>query len=281
MRTALKNIIVGSICAFAAPLAYAAADPETGKSILEDARLIITSAQNDVRLWAHPPRIIVFGDRVAREYVRRIVDQVEGAVETHDGSNFFGEVRFEQLPVRLGEGQQSLWVRIRKGGPSGRNIQMHLGGEAVFETDIVIIVADRPSIALMNGLWGMPPSANRSMLEGGDERCFYSAKSRHGIRFGVLVSIFPSSNLEMLEECLWEELLHALGPLQDAEGSEFFSFDNQFDMSRDLTAAERNQITARKRANDLLLIRALYESGVKPGGSPDTVIDYLENLITR
>ncbi len=78
----------------------------------------------------------------------------------------------------------------------------------------------------------------------------------------------------MLEECLWEEILHALGPLQDAAGSPFFSFDDQAD-------ADGTQPFHVKRQNDILLIRSLYESGVAPGDSPEKVLEYLKALTTE
>lgn len=257
----------------------AEADPETSGSLLGDAGIIIASEKNDVRLWVHPPRLLVFGDQGVEQVVRDIVETIETAVDSPFGAEFFGEVRFEELPQGLGEGQRPLSMRIREGGPSGWNIHLNLGDDLVFQTDIVLVVADRPSVAMINGLWGMSASDNRAMLEGGISRCFYSARSRNGVRYGALISVFPKPGSVRAEECLWEEIVHALGPLRDAEGSQFFSFDDESVSLMDLTAFEQRNLDQRKRANDLLLLRALYESGVKPGDPPDVVLQYLENLI--
>ena len=132
---------------------------------------------------------------------------------------------------------------------------------------------------MVNGLWGMSLNDNRAMLEGGISRCFYSARSRQGIRYGALISVFPEPEFARTEECLWEEIVHALGPLRDAEGSQFFSFDNESSYSvNGIVTPEQLDQARQKQANDLLLLRALYESGVKPGDPPDDVLRYLDNL---
>ena len=175
-----RSIFYASLLAIMFSAGSSQADPETSGSLLGDARLIITSEKNDVRLWAHQPRMLVIGGHRVEQVIQEIVERVEANVESPFGSGFFGEIRYETLPQRFGEGQQALSVRIREGGPSGRNIHVNLGDGFVFQTDIIVIVADRPSIAMINGLWGMSRRDNRAMLEGGKSRCFYSARSRDG-----------------------------------------------------------------------------------------------------
>lgn len=257
---------------------FGLAEPQTTGSLLGDARIIITSEKNDVRLWAHPPRLLVFGDARAQQAVTDIVQTIEDAIESPFGPEFFGEIVFEDLPENLGHGQEPLSIRIREGGPSGWNIHVDLGDGVVWQTDILVVVADRPALAMINGLWGMSQTDNRFMLQGGISRCFYAVRSRDGIRYGSLVSIFPEPTFERAQECLWEEILHALGPLQDAEGTSYFSFDDQSLFLIEMPANDRINLERYKRENDLLLLRALYESGVKPGDPPDVVLQYLENL---
>ena len=258
----------------------AQADPPTTGTLLGDARIIITSDKNDVRLWAHPPRVLVLSDASVRNPIRKMIQQVEDAVTSPFGDSLFGDVQFHDIPENLGAGQDKIYTRIRKNESSGFRVEIDLGSGFKHTTDILVVIADRPNLALMNGLWAMDRRNSRAQLEGGRSRCFYSTRSVNGVRAGAYVSIFSPAEEEYLNECIWEELLHTLGPLIDAKGSDFFTFDDTGNYFSELPAKEKREMVLRKKANDLLLIRALYESGVAPGGSPDTVITYLEDLIT-
>lgn len=264
------------------PFSFAVAEPDPASTgtILGDARLIITSNKGDVRLWAHPPKVLVLSDKPVKELVLSVAAQIEEAVNSPFGEKLFGDIRFEEVPDDLGTGQDRIWSRVVRGGSSGYQVGLNLGNGFVHQTDILIVVADRPTVAIMNGLWGLDGRNGRAQLQGGLSRCFYESSSRVGVRLAAYVSIFQPPDENLTKECLWEELLHTLGPLIDASGSSFFSFDDQADSKSILSAEEQSKVTKVKRANDLLLIRALYESGVEPGGSPDIVIDYLEKLLT-
>ena len=56
-----KSFLAIAIFCFA-PYAISAEDPPTTGTLLGDARLIITSKKDDVRLWLHPPRVLVLYD---------------------------------------------------------------------------------------------------------------------------------------------------------------------------------------------------------------------------
>lgn len=260
-------------------IATAQSDVPTSGNLLEDARRIITSDKGDVRVWAHPPRMLVLSDDRTQRHVESIVGTLEAAIASPFGETFWGEILYHRVPQDIGAGQQRIWARMRKGGPSGHQVELNLGDDLVFTTDILLIVADRQTVAVLNGLWGLSPKHSRAQLQGGMARCYYSSRSRNGMRLGAYVTIFQAPDPDFIEECLWEELLHSLGPLMDAEGSEFFSFDNQLDRQGNLPEPEQNARTKRKRANDLALLRALYESGAGPGGSPDRVLEYLQQII--
>lgn len=135
-----------------------------------------------------------------------------------------------------------------------------------YAAGIVIAIADRQSLAVLNSLWGSAEKLSRGQISGGPGGCYYSVRSNKSVRYGAYVSVLSGEDEESLEHCIWEETLHALGPLQDAKGSPFFSFDDTADEIAD------------RRDNDILLIRALYESGPKPGDPPDEVIDHLAKI---
>ncbi len=276
----MQNFLTTSLLALGITLTTStiaqSADPPSTGTLRGDAELIIRSKQDDVRLWAHPPRILVLGDDEVLYQVREIAAKIEAEIRSPFGDKFFGEITSAVIPDDFGAGQHALWVAMRKGGPAGWQVDLNLYGDPdrVLETDILVVVANRRDIAMINGLWGLSARDNRAMLQGGRSRCFYNSQSRNGIRYGALVLIFPDEDRELLDQCLWEELLHTLGPLRDAKGSPFFSFDDHYD-------PENQQAVNTKRANDILLIRALYESGAGPGGAPDIVLDYLSGLVAR
>ena len=56
-----KSFLAIAIFCFA-PYAISAEGPPTTGTLLGDARLIITSKKDDVRLWSHPPRVLVLYD---------------------------------------------------------------------------------------------------------------------------------------------------------------------------------------------------------------------------
>lgn len=275
----LKILCAAALLFAGTSVAFAYDDQPTTGNLLGDARLIITSNRKDIRIWPRAPRVLVFADEATNDQIRLLIDQIDNAVTSPFGDSLFEEVVFETLPEDLGAGQQGLWFRIRDGQPYGSNVELNLGEGFNFKTDIVVVVAERSTLGLMNGLWGIDVRSNRSQMHGGRSRCFYSARSRSGVFHGAYVTIFPTSDPEVTEECLWEEFLHALGALQDAEGSEYFSFDNQAQRRSELSLEEQDRVIRQKRLNDLALLRALYESGAGPGGSPDIVIDYLSDIL--
>ncbi|MGR3490688.1 MAG: DUF2927 domain-containing protein [Shimia sp.] len=256
-----------------------AQDPASTGDILEDARTIITSARGDVRLWAHPPRVLVFGSGTMHAMVTEMVARVNGAVAAPYGATLVGPVERAALPSDLGAGQDPMWLRLRRGGPGGTEIDINLGPSVRHQADIAIVVADRPSVAITNGLWGVEPSDTRAQMQGGRGRCFYSARSKNGLRYGAYITVFAPNDMRFIEECLWEELLHALGPLTDATGTPHFSFDDTADSFGELRGSDLTARMEARRANDLLLLRALYESGIGPGGSPDQAVAYLARLL--
>lgn len=252
-----------------APPVTAQQDQPTTGNLLGDARIIITSNKQDVRLWAHPPRVLVLtSDRFAIEELGRIRQRLEDAVNPSYGETLFGPWSFAEVDPDFAKGDFPIRFDTVKGGPSGGEVLLRLGPDQEYRTDIVIAVLDRQSLALMNGLWGYIPARwTRAQLKGSRASCYYSSRSLKGVRHVAYVSVLARSDQKYLADCLWEEVLHTLGPLVDAKGSAFFTFD------------DKPGISLLKRANDIALIRALYESGAKPGDNPEIVIRHLKTLL--
>ena len=261
--------IISTIALLAIPFMSQAQDPPTTGTFLGDAGLIINSVKNDVRLWSHPPRVLVLyeGEDVSplTEHVRKVV---EDKINPFYGETFFGEWIYKKLPENLGAGSHKMLMRTLKGGPAGYELNVRLDDELFWKTDIVVAIAERPKIAILNAMWGIPRKTNRAMVSGGRSNCYYSSQSRKGIRLSAYIAIARYEKYKGdLEECVWEEIIHSLGPLIDAKGSPYFSFDDQVGLSPE------------KRANDILLLKSLYESGARPGDPPDAVLEHLKKLM--
>lgn len=260
--------ILAALAICITPLLAAANDPPATGSLIGDARVIITSKKNDVRLWSHPPRVLVLyeGEDVSPR-LNGIRGVIENNVTPFYGDRVFGQWTYSELPANLGEGSHRMHIRHVKGGPAGYEVEVHLDEDRVWVTDILIAMASRPKMALLNALWGLDRKNSRAMMRAGRANCFYSSKSQKGVRISAYVTIVRYDHLDRdIEECVWEELIHTLGPLIDAQGSPYFTFDNEIGLNPD------------KQANDILLLKSLYESGARPGDPPDAVLDHLRGL---
>ena len=263
-RTALAAL---SLCAGLAGQGDAQQMGRTSGNLLDDARRIITSDKGDVRLWAHPPRVVVITtDPFVRDELGRIRQAIEAVVPPITGDSFFGRWEFIKPHAGFAGGHAPLGMRLVKGGPAGSEIALNLGHGQLFRADIVIASADRATIAVLNGLWGLSAANTRRQMEGGRTHCFHSVYSREGVRRGAYVSMVTPRDQREISDCLWEDLLQTLGPLETLTDTPFFSFDHKI-LSTEV-----------QRRNDLLLLRALYESDAGPGGSPSVVIRYLDKL---
>jgi hypothetical protein len=262
-----KSFLAIAIFCFA-PYAISAEGPPTTGTLLGDARLIITSKKDDVRLWSHPPRVLVLYDgKDVSPRLENIRNVIEENVSPFYADKVFGAWTYSELSADFGEGSHRRHMRHVDGGPAGHELEVHLDEGRVWVTDIVIAMASRPKIALLNALWGLERRNNRAMMRAGRANCSYHSNSRKGVRVSAYVTNVRYDHLERdIEECVLEELIHTLGPFIDAKGSSHFTFDDEVGL------------VPAKQANDILLLRSVYESGARPGDPPDAVLDHLKEL---
>lgn len=240
---------------------------DTTDTFLVDARAILSSDKNEIRLWTHPPRVLVISqDGRAAPHITEVRSAVEQNVTSPFGDKFFSTWQDITLPQNWNDGPELLQFEQVDGGPAGRQVVVKLGTQEPIYTDIVIVIADRSTLARLNVLWGVDAALTRKQATGKTATCFYTAKNRNGVTRGAYASIPSDLDADTLDTCIWEEVLHTLGPRQDATGTPFFTFDDTFEISNN------------KRENDILLIRALYESGANAGDTPDQVLTYLESI---
>ncbi|MEM1164581.1 MAG: hypothetical protein AAGJ28_26935, partial [Pseudomonadota bacterium] len=229
MRTFMAAALAACAVSAAAgePAGTSRADMTTG-TLIGDARKIITSDKGNVRLWTHAPRVLVLStDARVADMVRTIGGIVDTTVAAGFGDGFFSRITARMIPQNWPAADAELSMRLSPGGPAGAEIEAKLGSLYDGPSDIVVAVGDRKTIALINTLWRADADGARYQAEGHPFGCFYSAHSRAGQRQAAFVSIVPPEDDKALYACLWEELLHTLGPLRDAHQTPFFSFNDR------------------------------------------------------
>ena len=240
---------------------------DASDTFLADARSIISSDDNEIRLWTHPPRVLIIShDSRAARYLAEVRSALEQNVTSPFGETFFNEWEVFVLPRDWSDSPDQSQFEQVEGGPAGRQVAVKLGTAEPIHTDIVIVIADRSTLAQLNTLWGVNSARARRQAEGDKSGCFYASWDKDGVTRGAYVSIPSDLEADKLSSCIWEEVLHTLGPRQDASETDFFSFDDTLEVSES------------KKANDILLIRALYESGASAGDAPDQVLTYLDSV---
>ena len=241
-------------------------DPPSTGTVRGDARLIITSKKGDVRLWDRPPRVLILSnDDRAEAIMQAIREKIETSVKSPFGPTFFSSWEYRKLADQPDLETAPTYFNVAKNKDVFAEIELAYPDGDKETADIVVLVADRITLSLYNSLWGQTARYIRRQAAGRRYSCVYSSQSKNGVRYGAYASTLSGESEEDLRACLWEEFLHTLGPLIDADGSPFFSFNESVDDEG-------------LQANDILLIRALYESGAKPGDPPDKVLDYLDTL---
>jgi len=106
-------------------------------------------------------------------------------------------------------------------------------------------------------------SLQRQYLQG-QGPCFYATASNNGGMINGMIFISPTEAADFVEDCVYEELVHAMGLVNDADNTPWFTFDN---------------LPGHKpRDYDERLLRALYDPRVSTGSTVDDVVAIYEAL---
>ncbi|MEM7188043.1 MAG: hypothetical protein AAF439_00395 [Pseudomonadota bacterium] len=241
----------------------------TTGNVLKDAYLIIADTRGRVILWDRAPRVLIISaDPRAKKMMETIRDRIETEVKPPFGPPFFESWTYVPVAKDWPKDDVRLSLRAIPKNKRGRGIAVSLPEVFTGNTDIAVVIADRKTTAVINGLWGMKGWQARHQAEGDERGCFYQTIHYDQVRESAYVSVVAPEEDNELFDCLWQEMMLAFGGLKQAQLSVYFSINH----------GAKND---RTRTNDLLLMRALYESGAGPGGRAETVIEYFDKLFRR
>ena len=98
----------------------------------------------------------------------------------------------------------------------------------------------------------------------GNGPCYFTVLSNgESIHFGTIL-IAPDIDADMQRHCIYEEMVQAMGLMNDAQDSTFFTFDN---LAED-----------KPRDYDQRLLRALYDPRIRNGDEVDEVLNIYAGL---
>lgn len=252
MRKIMLTIIV---LALISPLTGARAADE-----LTDAAIIINAKAETVKKWKFPPRFVVVHDqpvdRDAFDDVTGFIRQATGldvpAPEYVDLSGDAIDNRFytasRYVPRHLEPGQMITDLLI-----AGRE-------DLQLSANVFVFVVSPPlaSHFMVLTAWGRSSTALPRAYVQGSGPCYFNVLSNaESIQFGTIL-IAPELDGEMSRECIYEEMVQAMGLVNDAQDSPFFTFDNL--------------APPKPRDYDMRLLSALYHPSVATGDAVEKVV---------
>jgi hypothetical protein len=225
-----------------------------------DARTILDARSGTVLKWAKPPKIVLVKDHLVDvdslpKLLEKLADVttlslpdffVEKVNADTDLENFYTETRLE---IRRIDGEAVFELTLGLAEPS-----TVVGNFFVF----VLPYEMAAHVMALTGFGRQNAALNRQYFAK-HGACFFTLSSKNGRILIARVFVQPDLSSEELEACIYEEVTQAFGLPNDANGSEFFTYDNLNDR--------------KPRTRDMRLLGALYKANVKPGDSVDLVIE--------
>lgn len=230
-----------------------------------DARAILDARNGTVLKWARPPRIILVKDqrvevgslpglvdKLADVTSLRLAETVMKNVDANsDLENFYSATN---LVIRQTNGSTLIELTLGLAEP-----WTVVGNFFVF----VLPYEMAAHVMALTGFGRQNVALNRQYFTR-HGACFFSLTSKNGRILMARIFVQPDLTAEELEGCIYEEVTQAFGFPNDANGSEFFTYDNL--------------VERKPRAKDMRLLRALYKDNISPGDSVDAVIEnYIAN----
>lgn len=231
---------------------------------LGDARKILAGRSGAVKKWGTSPEIAVvhaggFDFQELHEVIQFVNSHTGLAIDTRVrkkdvrsvGASLFGGTRLEH-----GRAQDSRPAVARTSFPDGETLSASV---FVYKVDIasgaLYLVLSRSA----KGAWSL---ARRFVK--GTSPCFFDVMSLDSeIRFAhIFIRNDVSDDVEIA--CIYEELVQAMGFLNDAPGSEFFTFDNAVEPKPDQL--------------DWMLLRSLYAENIVAGDDVEAVLGNFTKL---
>lgn len=213
---------------------------------LSDARAIIDAQAGHIRRWERPPQLVIVQDQpIDAASVDATLDFIRSAtglalpapryIDLSADAAFFTETRFALAQ-----------------SDTGITSTLTLGAQAV-QADLFLFhlsPARASHLMLLTSTGGHNMSLARQYAAGTGP-CYYSTLSNAAGMVNGLVFLDPTRDPAFIDLCIYEELVQAMGLVNDAHDSPWFTFDNlPTDKPRDYDARLLAALYDRSLASD-------------------------------
>ena len=237
-------------------LATAAQAQDDPDKRLADARAILTSDQKDGRVvrWKYAPVVVIVHDN--QENLN------EAATVVREIENVTGlKIRLQSFRIRKDHDHGKLWLDFSS---LNRSYVLYIENElGMFGQNFIFVVnRDIGSKFLLASRSAEDIPEYARQFARGEFPCFFQTRSSEGNLYYAFTMI--DSQFKDVKECIYEEIMQTFGLINDAEGSEIFTFDDT--------------PKARDRTQDHLLLKALYDDSIAPGDPIENVLKIYEKI---
>lgn len=233
---------------------------------LEDARIIVAAKSNTVKKWHYPPRFVVVHDRpVDQVAFQDVTDFIVSATGlpiqpptfvnlAEDGFDprFYTASRYNPRRTEAGRMTSDLLIAQKEDVQLSANVFVFMVSPHLASHFIALTSYGRFSGSLTRG------------YVQGNGPCYFKVLSNgESIQFGTIL-IAPDAEDSIRRHCIYEEMVQAMGLMNDAQDSSYFTFDNLLDN--------------KPRDYDRRLLAALYDPRIRNGDEVDDVLNIYASL---
>lgn len=228
---------------------------------LTDAAVIINAKANSVKKWRYPPQFVVVHDQPVD---REAFDEVTGFISQATGLDLpapqYVDLSGDALDDRFFTASR---YTPRNDAPGRMTSDLLIAGreDLMLSANVFVFVVSPPLAShfmILTSYGRSSSSLPRAYVQGTGPCYFNILSNAESIHFGTIL-IAPGLDGAFTRACIYEEMVQAMGLVNDAQDSPFFTFDNL--------------APAKPRDYDLRLLTALYHPSVATGDAVTKVID--------
>lgn len=228
---------------------------------LSDARVILNAKANTIKKWHYSPRVVVVHDRPVDNGMFASVTQfIQDTTGLPLSMPDFVEVSADALGDRFYTASR---YAPRQLDDERMTTDLLIAGQSDLQLSANIFVfMVSPRLAshfiTLTG-WGRASTSLPRAYVQGSGPCYFSVLSNaRSIHFGTIL-ISPEVSPDIQARCVYEELTQAMGLMNDAQDSSYFTYDNLADH--------------KPRDYDRRLLSALYDPSVTNGDEVEKVVE--------
>ncbi|AXI45323.1 hypothetical protein C1J03_04275 [Sulfitobacter sp. SK012] len=227
---------------------------------ISDATMILNAKSNTIKKWHYSPRFVVVHDRpVDREAFADVAEFIRDTTGLAMDPPDFVHLASDTLADRFYT--ESHYAPRRTDAGRMTSDLLIAGHEDLNLTANVFVFMVSPPLAshlMLLTAWGRSSSNLPRAYAQGSGPCYFNVLSNaDSIHFGTIV-ISPDIAPTMQASCIYEEMTQAMGLMNDAQNSPFFTYDN---LDED-----------KPRTYDRRLLAALYNADVTNGDAVEKVL---------